>query len=118
MSQTHTEPRRTSFHNDADDPPKAGVAARGRIDVETNDEPAVVGLFARAKDAVLNLPDTLRTNIQQRPVATLGTFTVLGVGVGVVFGNRVLRSVLITALGQTAIELGRDYVRRQSGARA
>ncbi len=99
MSQTQSEPRRASFQS-----------------VLEEEEPVAVGLFARAKDTVLNLPDTLRTNIQERPVATLGAFTALGIGVGVVFGNRVLRSVLITALGQTAIELGRDYVRRSSSS--
>lgn len=99
QTQTQSEPRRPTFQKV----------------LEQEDEPAVVGLFTRAKDAALNLPATLRTNIQERPVATLGAFTVLGVGVGVLFGNRVLRSVLVTALGQTAIELGREYVRRQSG---
>lgn len=99
QTQTQSEPRRTSFQSV----------------IEQEDEPAVVGLFARAKDLALNLPTTLRTSIQERPVATLGAFTAVGIGVGVVFGNRVLRSVLVTALGQTAIELGREYVRRQSG---
>lgn len=79
---------------------------------------AVVGLFAKAKDAAVSLPQTLRTNIQERPVATLGVFTALGVGAGVLFGSRILRSVLITALGQTAIELGREYVRKNGVSRA
>ena len=98
QTQTQSEPRRAAFQSV----------------IEQDEEPAVLGLFARAKDAALNLPTTLRTNIQERPVATLGAFTAIGVGVGVLFGNRVLRSVLVTALGQTAIELGREYVRRQS----
>lgn len=106
--QTHTEsePRRASFN---------GTTS---ADSATQDEgpAAVIGLFGRAKDLAFNLPQTLRTNIQERPVATLGVFTAVGVGAGVIFGSRILRSVLVTALGQTAIELGREYIRKQGVA--
>jgi hypothetical protein len=102
QAHTDSEPRRAAFHGSTVDPDETPAA--------------VVGLFTRAKDLAVNLPQTIRTNIQERPVATLGVFTAIGVGAGVLFGSRILRSVLITALGQTAIELGREYIRKQGVA--
>lgn len=100
--QTESEPRRASFNGS---PATDSAADEGPA--------AVIGLFGRAKDMAVGLPSMLRANIQERPVATLGVFTAVGIGAGVVFGSRILRSVLITALGQTAIELGREFVRKQ-----
>lgn len=110
QAHTESEPHRASFNG------SRSVDGDGN---QADDTPAaVVGLFAKAKDVATSLPQTLRTSIQERPVATLGVFTAIGVGAGVLFGSRILRSVLITALGQTAIELGREYVRKNGVGRA
>lgn len=109
QTQAESEPRRTTFQR-----------GNGSTEAAADDESpaAISGLFSRAKDLAVSFPVKLRTNIQERPIATLGAFTAVGVGVGVVFGSRLLRSVLFTALGQTAIELGREYIRKQSAGRA
>lgn len=71
------------------------------------------GFVGRATKTLFDFPLVVKAQMQERPLTTVGLAVAAGAGAGMILGSRVLRAVLVTALGQTAVELAREYLRRQ-----
>jgi hypothetical protein len=65
----------------------------------------------RAIAAAAGLRSHVDERMRQDPYATVGVACVVGIGVGVVFSSRILRTVLTAALAAAAVEFTRGFVR-------
>jgi ElaB/YqjD/DUF883 family membrane-anchored ribosome-binding protein len=66
----------------------------------------------RATEMIRGFPASLDEHLKRNPYATLGIACAIGVGVGVLIGTRVLRTVVASAVSLAAVELGRAWVRQ------
>jgi hypothetical protein len=66
----------------------------------------------RARAMLSGLPSNLDAQMKRRPYATLGMAGAIGVGMGILLGSRILRSVLVSAVSLAVVELGRAYMRQ------
>lgn len=66
----------------------------------------------RAKALISKLPSSLDAQMARSPYTTLGIAIAIGVGAGMLFGSRILRSVLASAASYAAIELARGCLRQ------
>jgi hypothetical protein len=71
-------------------------------------------LARRARDALSGFPSNLADQMKTRPYRTVGVATALGVGIGVLLGSRILRTVLTSVLSYAVVEVVRVYVRDRS----
>ncbi|MGD0674123.1 MAG: hypothetical protein ABSC94_01815 [Polyangiaceae bacterium] len=69
----------------------------------------------RAKAAVAGLPTNLAAYVRKSPYAAVGIVFGVGMGAGVLFSSRILRTVLASAASYAAVELGRTYLRQTLG---
>lgn len=53
------------------------------------------------------LPDNLEYGLKQNPYRALALATVLGAGVGIIFGSRILRTAAASVAAMALVELGR-----------
>jgi hypothetical protein len=63
----------------------------------------------------VGLPSNLDAQMKRRPYATLGVAGAIGMGMGILLGSRILRSVLVSAVSLAVVELGRAYMRQGGG---
>jgi hypothetical protein len=67
-------------------------------------------LARQVKSFASALPVTLEERLRATPYRALGIACVVGVGVGIVFGSRILRTALSSAASLVIVELGRHYL--------
>lgn len=53
------------------------------------------------------LPDNLEHGLKQNPYRTLTVAALLGVGVGIVFGSRILRTAAASVVAMALVDLGK-----------
>ena len=68
----------------------------------------------RAKAMLSGFPSNLDAQMKRRPYATLGMAGAVGMGMGILLGSRILRSVLASAVSLAVVELGRAYMRQSA----
>jgi hypothetical protein len=68
----------------------------------------------RAKAIFSGLPSNLDAQIKRRPYTTLGMAGAIGMGMGILLGPRILRSVLSGVVSLAVVELGRAYMRQSA----
>ena len=67
----------------------------------------------RAKDGVSGFPSNLGARMQNDPYKTLGLAAAAGLGLGIVLGSRILRTVLASTVSYAVVELARAYLRER-----
>jgi hypothetical protein len=63
-------------------------------------------------------PSGLNAQMKRSPYAALGVAFAVGMGVGILLGSRILRSVIASAVSYGVIELGRGYLRETASPHA
>lgn len=75
------------------------------------DAPARTFVFARrVKSFLSEVPGQFQAQLKQYPYRTLGIACAVGLGAGIVFGSRILRTVAASAASAVIVELGRTYL--------
>jgi len=64
----------------------------------------------RARTLFSGLPTSFQEQVTQHPYRALGLALAIGVGAGVVLGNRILRAAVASAVSAAIVELGREYL--------
>ncbi len=70
-------------------------------------------LASRAQAAISALPSRIDAEMKRRPYATLGIACAAGLGVGILLGTRVMRTVFAGVVTYAVVELGLAFVREQ-----
>jgi hypothetical protein len=86
----------------------------------TNGTPPVASreFGRRAKTMFSEFPSGLDAQMKRSPYATLGVAFAVGMGVGILLGSRILRSVAASAVSYGVMELGRAYLRETASPHA
>ena len=85
-----------------------------------NGSPPIAGreFGRRAKAMFSEFPSGLNAQMKRSPYAALGVAFAVGMGVGILLGSRILRSVIASAASYGVIELGRAYLRETASPHA
>jgi hypothetical protein len=71
-------------------------------------------VFARrAKRFLFEVPGQFQAQLKQYPYRTVGIACAVGLGAGIVFGSRSLRTVAVRVASAAVVELGRSYLVRE-----
>jgi hypothetical protein len=67
-------------------------------------------IIRRVKSGVTELQSNIENKTKDDPYAALGITAAAGVGVGIVFGSRILRTALVSALSYGIVEFARSLI--------
>ena len=82
----------------------APARARGRARIQWT------AIARRAKHGITELQSNFEGRMKTDPYATVGAAAVVGIGVGVVLGSRILRTALASAVSYGIVEFARSLV--------
>ena len=68
-------------------------------------------LARRIRNGLSALPQSMADQMKTAPYRTIVVATAAGVGIGVLLGSRVLRTILASSLSYAVIEIARVYIR-------
>jgi len=70
-------------------------------------------LARRAQDGISGFPSNLTDQVKKYPYTTIGVAVVAGIGVGMVLGSRILRTVLVSAVSYAVANVASAYLRER-----
>jgi hypothetical protein len=65
----------------------------------------------RVRNGLSGLPSSVADQMKRAPYRTILVAAVAGVGIGVLLGSRVLRTILVSSLSYAVVEITRVYIR-------